>query len=162
MNFSKRNSYLQIISIVLLIGSYVVHAQDPSFVELSGDKEFVFKGGEQKTITLTFMIKEKYHIQGALLDNEFLIPTRLIFKSESGITIDRALFPTPHKFWMTGVAEALDVFSNKLEVRVPIHAEKLITKGKKAVKGSLYFQACDSVKCYYPRTLEFELEIMIK
>lgn len=161
MNFFKINSYVHVCALYLLLITQV-QAQTSSFVEFLGNTEVFIKPGGHKTVTLTFLINEKYHIQGAFIDNEYLIPTRLTFTSKEEIVIGSVQFPAPHKFWMASVDEPLEVFSNKLEIKVPLEVSKSSKRGVYPMKGSLYYQACDSVKCYYPRNLDFEVKVLIQ
>lgn len=144
-----------LLAVPAFIYSAGLWAQDISMVRFEGNNMFKVTAGTEQTIRLTFNIDDRYHIQGADLDNEYLIPTRLTFTEQDGIRVISSAFPPTKKFWMNGVDEPLEVFDHLLVVDVTVKTAK--TRGKKQypVKGNLYYQACDSFKCYYPRSLDF-------
>lgn len=146
----------------LLLCVFGLKAQEISVVKFEGHDTFNVKAGTEQTIRLTFRIDEKYHIQGAEIKDEYLIPTRLTFTDTSGISIGTVTFPPTKKFWMNGVDEPLEVFDHLLEVDIIVQAARAGKKKQYPVKGNLYYQACDSFKCYYPRSLDFQILLDVR
>lgn len=151
------------INIIVLFAKIVVCAQTVSFVEYIGEKKFLINTGKEALIELYFRVKDNYHIQANQLNDENLIPTTLNLTGPDNFAAGKALFPPPEKFLMTGTDEQLDVFSNQFKIYVPVKINNFKTQDKHSLvlNGNLFYQACDSVKCYYPRNLDFLLNIEI-
>lgn len=149
-------SYLWLILFMYL--QTPVHAQKHSFVQLKSEPIVTIASGEERNISLFFIITEGYHIQADQVKDENLIPSVLSFDASEEIIIGDPVFPKPEEFKMNGVEEALPVFSDVLEIIVPVKAEKSLGK-EVFVKGNLHYQACDESQCFFPRDLEFNMKI---
>jgi hypothetical protein len=137
-----------------------LYGQQTDFVTLTSPSELhLASGGEQK-ISLSFRIKEGFHIQADQVKEENLIPSLLSFETSPDLSIGEPVYPQSKEFWMDGSEESLLVFSDIVEITVPIifstSAEGIVLKGK------LHYQACDASKCYFPRNLEFVLRLNIE
>lgn len=139
-----------------------VHAQGPSFVQLNGESEFWIKEGEEQEISLSFLIKEGFHIQAAKVEDENLIPSVLSIDGSDDLIIGDPVFPQAVGFKMQGVEEDIYVYSDILEIKVPVKAVKSAEKSAFLIKGKLHYQACDAYKCYFPRDLNFTMKINIQ
>lgn len=139
-----------------------VYAQGPSFVQLKGEPEFTIESGKEQHILLSFLIKEGYHIQADQVKDENLIPSVLSIDTADHLIISDPIFPAAVEFKMKGVEEDMYVYSDILEINIPVKAVKSGGKGAVLVKGNLHYQACDAYKCYFPRDLPFTMKINIQ
>lgn len=137
--------------------SIALQAQEESFVQVDGDLKFDISPGEEKHVTLSFIIKEGFHIQANQVTNENLIPSELSINPPNKFVFGEAVFPESKKFIMKGAAEALLVYSDTLKIYLPVKAMESAEKGNIPMKGKLHYQPCDSSKCYFPRDLIFDL-----
>lgn len=140
----------------------VGHDQEPSFVQLNREPEFSVVSGEQQHISLSFLIQEGYHIQANLVKDENLIPTVLTIDTSDVVIFGDPIFPEAVEFSMKGKEEALHVYSDVLEINIPIKTVKSVEKGEFSMHGKLHYQACDDSKCYFPRDLHFIIKINIQ
>ena len=140
----------------------LIYAQEPSFVQLNREPEFLIAPGEQQHITLSFLIKEGYHIQANQVKDENLIPTVLSIDTSGVFILGDPIFPEAVEFEMKGVEEALHVYSNVLEITVPVQVVKSVEKKEFTMNGTLHYQACDASKCYFPRDLHFTMKVNVR
>jgi hypothetical protein len=138
---------------------FTLFGQQTDFVVLSSPSELNLVPGEEQKISLSFRIKEGFHIQADEVKDENLIPSHLIFEHSPELTIGEPIFPQSKEFWMEGSEEALLVFSDLMEITVPINSPPSVDGI--VLKGILHYQACDASKCYFPRNLEFVLKLNI-
>ena len=117
---------------------------------------------EDQQLTLSFTISDGYHIQANQPEDDNLIPTVLSFASSDQIRTGNPIFPAPTKFRMLGTEEDLLVFGDTLEIKIRITASPLAENGQHTLKGELHYQACDSFKCYFPRDIEFAVEVQVE
>lgn len=136
--------------------------QKTAFVQLKGDTEFTISAGQETQIQLSFLITEGFHIQAQQVNDENLIPSVLSFEAPDGLVLGDPVFPQADELEMKGEEEAWLVFSDLLEIKVPVTIAKPAEKGTYLVKGNFYYQACDDAKCYFPRDLPFSMNINIK
>lgn len=148
---------------IMFLNLYVpVDAQEISFVQLIEEPELTITSGNEEPVSLRFLIKEGYHIQAAEVKDENLIPSALSFDAPDGLKIDDPVFPQPDEFRMQGVEEVWHVYSDVLEVKIPVNALESMEEGVYTVNGKLYYQACDDFKCYFPRNFDFSMKINVK
>lgn len=163
MNYLLHHKVYRLLLILFLQVNAIAHAQDPSFVQLNnGEPEFTVEAGEQQDITLTFQIKGGYHVQAYQVKEENLIPTVLTFDAPDHVSLGDPVFPEAVEFRMKGEEEPWHVYSDKLEINVPVRIKKAVEKGELSINGKLHYQACDNFKCYFPRDLNFIMKLNIQ
>ncbi|MGK7390719.1 MAG: protein-disulfide reductase DsbD domain-containing protein [Candidatus Cyclobacteriaceae bacterium M2_1C_046] len=152
----------QILWFILFLNINIVYAQEASFIKLVGEPEFTISSGDEKEISLVFLIKEGYHIQAAEVKDENLIPSVLSFDSPDEMIIEDPVYPKPIEFRMKDVEESLLVYSDVLEIHTSVKALNSTDRGAYIVNGKLYYQACDDFKCFFPRNFNFKMIINIE
>jgi hypothetical protein len=145
-----------------LQGNLFAQVQDSRFVELKDELEITMRPGKEKQISLSFLIKDGYHIQANRVQDENLIPSVLSLEAPEGLIIGDPVYPQADEFKMEGVEEALHVYGDVLKIDVPVRTIQYVEKGAFLIKGKLHYQACDAFKCYFPRDLNFIMKINIK
>ena len=162
MHYLRHNKTSILWLILFLSLNASVLAQETAFVQLKGSPEFTLTSGEEKYIPLSFIINEGYHIQANQVKDENLIPSAISFQVSDELILGDPVFPQAVEFRMKGTEEVMDVYSDVLEINVPVRMLNPVEKGVLLVKGKLYYQACDDAKCYYPRDLDFTIKINIE
>jgi hypothetical protein len=161
MNYLLQNNIFLLIQILFLQLNALAPAQEPSFVQLNMEPEFSLASGDKQHILLSFLIKEGYHIQAFQVKDENVIPTLLSFDASDDFILGDPIFPEAVEFRIKGKEEALLVYSDVLEIYVPIRTVKSVEKGTFPINATLHYQACDDFKCYFPRNLHFIMKINI-
>jgi len=147
----------------LLLFLYVPsHAQQQAFVQLKDEPEFTITAGQDTHIQLSFVIHKGYHIQADSVNDENLIPSVLSFDASKGMVLGVPEFPQAVELEVEGEEEAWRVYSDVVEVKVPLRAGKGMEKGTYLVNGNLFYQACDKAKCYFPRDLPFSIKVNVE
>ena len=118
--------------------------------------------GKAGMINLEVQVKEGYHIQAFEVADEFLVPTKLEFTSPDDFTLESAVFPPSKKFQLEGTDTYLDVYDEQFEILVPFDSKKSIRNGSYRLDGKLTYQACDSVRCLFPRSVEFHIDVQVR
>ncbi len=131
------------------------------FIQFKGSSSTNLELGGQSAITVSFQIKDGYHIQANEVNDDSLIPVKLEMETRDGISYGIPIFPEWKEFKMEGTNDRLWVFDEILDVRIPLAITKEKLTSDYLLKGNLHYQACDSWKCYFPRVLEFELRFSI-
>jgi hypothetical protein len=138
-------------------------AQSPSFVAYTGKQEIEIRKGKEHLLKLSFVIGDEFYIQGNKLENEFFIPTELTVTPSEGIVIGDIQYPQATKYHYEEENMLLDIYTKTLVITVPIQViDSESNPPEMKVQGSLYYQACSKVKCFYPRTLDFTVNIQVK
>lgn len=133
-----------------------------NFVDIEQVLKWDLSPGEKKSLEVVFQIKEGYHIQANQILDENLIPTSITTRSSDEIIVFDPIFPASISFNLKNVKEPIMIFHNKLMINLPIVVKEETEDGIYVVIGNLHYQACDSVKCYFPRDLPFEIEIDVR
>lgn len=142
------------ITALCLCTTFALVAQD--FVKLES-LDTIALSHDSEEISLMFSIKEGYHIQADQPMIDWVIPTRVEFDSK--LPIGHTEFPNSYQLPWPNTDKPMMVFKDSMQLRIPII--DTIESGVYHLKAILYYQACDQVKCYFPRTLEFEILITV-
>ena len=148
---------------VILISSIPLAAQtNGERIVIVNAKEVVARPGKESVVRLEVHVKEGYHIQANQTENESVIPTRIDITSDQKFTIGKMIFPATKKFRLEGTEDHLDVYDGIFEVLIHVRTPRRIKKGVYPLNGKLNFQACDDVRCLFPRTAEFRIEASVR
>lgn len=161
MNCSQANK-VPPLTIAFFLTLTQLLAQVNPIVEYVGKREINVKAGKEKKISLVFSIMDNFYIQGNELQNEYFIPTVLKILHSDKIVVGNLQYPPAVKYRYTDET-ALDIYKKKMVITIPIQVkDSLANTADLYLKGSLYYQACSNVKCYYPRTLDFMVKLKTK
>jgi len=111
---------------------------------------------ECQSIRLSFQIEEGYYIQANEVFNENFIPTQIQLENQLSIEIQKILFPKAEIILLGGI-EKTAVFKGKIEVWIEFESHSSIPIDP--LRASILFQACNKQKCFFPRSLAFELPL---
>lgn len=134
---------------------------DNDFIQLKGVMSSEIGADGQGMVTVSFQIKEGYHIQANKVNDDNLIPVKLEIESLEGISIGEPIFPGWREFKMEGTSDTFWVFDEILDVQIPLSIVQGKVSGDHLLKGNLNYQACDSRKCFFPRDFKFEVSFTI-
>jgi thioredoxin:protein disulfide reductase len=124
--------------------------------------ELNVRTGEISKINIFIEVKEGYHIQAHEVKDEFIVPTTLEIDECEEFTIKKLIFPRPVKFKLEGTEKYLDVYNGRFEIKTFLKIQKQIQKGHYNLNGKVNYQACDSVRCHFPRSVNFSVIIRIE
>jgi hypothetical protein len=113
-------------------------------------------------IPVTIEVKNGYHIQANKVKDKFLIPSTLLIDGGREFIIAKKVFPAPARFTLKGDGRHLEVYDGTFEIKALVKKRKQIAKGIYPLKGKMSYQACDSVRCLFPRTYEFLVNIQVQ
>jgi hypothetical protein len=133
----------------------------PDIVTVSVYESTVYVG-ESNRVEIGVNVKEGYHIQANEVKDESLIPTTLEVNTKEFLTIGRQEFPPSRQFKLEGTDSALCVFDGKFIIKLFVKSVNDAPEGKHLLTARLRYQACDSNKCFFPKTLEFLIPLEIK
>ena len=111
-----------------------------------------------QSIRLSFEIEEGYYVQANEVLNENFIPTQIQLDNRLPIEIQNILFPKA-EIILLGGSERIAVFRRKIEVWIEFEANSRSSIPIDQFQGSILFQACNKQKCFFPRSLAFELTL---
>lgn len=147
MNYFK----IGILCIIALLS-----VQDKQFVDFKADEVKVSTHDKHLTVTLPFEILKNYHIQSEKIEDNNFIPTEIHFDDPIGYEILGYEFSKVKRETITLDQLKCEVLSDDLEITLRL--EKLRGTNKQLkLKGHLYYQACDDMRCFYPRNLPFNV-----
>ena len=136
--------------------------QTDEFVKVNTPHRVVVKAGKQSAITVAIDVKTGYHIQANKVKDEFIIPTTLEINGNDKFVVGKQVFPPPKKFKLEGMDNYLEVYDGRFDVRSLITTTRNVQKDVYRLNAKLNYQACDSIRCFSPRTVEFLIEIDVQ
>lgn len=149
--------------IIFLVSSFAVSEQISAdeIVKVNASNVIV-QAGKYSVINVAVEVKNGYHIQANKVDNEFIIPTTLELSVDKEIILGKHVFPQAKKFKLGGTDEYLDVYDGRFEISIFFRTQKEIQKGIRQLDGKLNYQACDSMRCLFPRVIEFSIDVEVR
>lgn len=131
--------------------------QDKHFVDFKADEVKISIVQKHLTVILPFQIIEPYHIQSEKVEDNNFIPTEIHFDEPDGFEIVDYQFSKVQRHNLVLDELKCEVLSGNLEVTVQLEKKSNANKSLD-LKGYLYYQACDDMRCFYPRNLKFEIK----
>ena len=122
----------------------------------------ITKAGKHSEIDISIEVKNGYHIQAHEVKDEFIIPTTLVIHGDEEFVINKQVFPTPVKFKLEGTDQYLDVYDGKFEIKTFFKTQEQVQKGFYNLNGKISYQACDSVRCLFPRNIKFSANVEVR
>ena len=122
----------------------------------------IVQAGKHSTMLVSIEVKSGYHIQAHEVDDEFIIPTSLEIIGNNDFVIQKQIFPPSKRFKLAGTDNYLEVYDGRFEVQIFFTTNKKIQKEIHHLKGKLSYQACDSLRCFSPKIVEFLIEVDVR
>jgi len=164
MKYVRPTSFILLLIIGITIAITFPKSQSLSqsqMVEVNNLPDVIIKAGKTNTVAIPFQIKYGYHIQADTVSDPNLISAELTFENIDGIDPGKLDYPDYKEFQLKGTDEKLLVFDGSIIIKVDISASTTVPKGHYLLPGSLYYQACDSVRCLFPRRVNFQIPIEV-
>ncbi len=161
-------NYLKPINVIILIlwgGLHLfVKAQlpDHQFVEINQSSEWEIYPGQRKNLEVNITILEGYHIQADQVEDQNLIPTSVTtVEVPNNFVVYSPVFPQPEPFKLRDAQDSIMVFKQILRIYIPVEVKNEAKIGQHKIAMNLHYQACDNVKCYFPRDLPFMINVVV-
>jgi hypothetical protein len=119
------------------------------------------RAGESKTVIVRVVVGDGYHIQSNPASNEFLVPLELKFEPADGIQFGNPVYPKGRPYRLKGTDDDLMTYDGTVSVTVHVKASATASGGERLAKGSLSYQACDSHRCFFPKSVPVELKVAV-
>jgi DsbC/DsbD-like thiol-disulfide interchange protein len=120
------------------------------------------RAGETAEAAVRLAITNGYHVNANPATERFLIPTSLEVKPESGITVDRIVYPKPLTKKFPFAEVPLAVYEGDARITMTVHVPRDAATGQHALAARLRVQPCDDEKCYPPTTIETSIPVTIR
>jgi len=122
----------------------------------------IIQAGKQSAINVSVDVANGYHIQAHKVKNEFMVPTTLEIKASNWFVLKNQVFPSTKKFKLEGTDEYLEVYDGRFAIQTFLTAQKQTQKGFYTLTGKLKYQACDSMRCLFPRSVDFSIDVEVQ
>jgi hypothetical protein len=136
--------------------------QETKILNIEVPKQVSIPRGETLGIKIEVNIKETYHIQANPVNDDFLIPTSLEIKPDKIVIPGTPIYPTGKSFKLEGLADNISVYDGKFSITLPIYVRNTVQPGEYPIKGKLHYQACDSARCFAPRSISFTIPLIVE
>jgi len=132
-----------------------------TFVSLQSTPAVNIAAGSEQTAFLDFEIADGYHILADHGEDTALRFTKLSIEGNDQIQVGEPRFPEPTTYDVSDTDYQLGIFENDLAVSIPLSVREGGAHGKHRLAGTLSYQMCNPKKCFFPRELDFQLEVRV-
>ncbi len=108
-------------------------------------------------VPVAVRVRRGYHINSDQPKEEYLIPTRLAW-ADAPFPIQSVTYPEAEELRTSFSELPLAVFSDRFEI-VTVFQVEAMPAGRKELRGSLKFQACNDSSCLPPTTIPVSVPI---
>ncbi|MCM8569525.1 hypothetical protein NE848_09045 [Gramella jeungdoensis] len=147
-------------SLLLFALVFFISASQDEFVYFEEEETEVKTSQSDYEISLSFKILDGYYIQAESGVPENIIPTQVSFRRNTSYEVTGYEFSSMGEQTIFLDTTAHNVLSDRFEIMVYIKIKEGKLKQVNKLAGELYYQACNTRQCFYPRTLNFEVEFI--
>jgi hypothetical protein len=148
-----------LVVLVLFPGIESGVAQTTDMVTLEFPPEVRIPIGESVEIDIEVTVKEAFHLQANPVNDDFLIPTTVEIKPQEDIIPGTPIYPPGKLFMLEDASDTLLVYDGTVPIKLPIRVLPAAHPEEYALEGELHYQACDSLRCFAPRSISFTIPI---
>ena len=106
-------------------------------------------------------IAEGCYIESNNPVEKFMIPTKLSFSDQDGLSIAEIKYPEPRIKDVQWAKKQLSIYEGSLKIEAVIKVNDNSPRGEKYIKGKLSYQPCTEKACMMPRSEEFQAKIVV-
>jgi hypothetical protein len=117
------------------------------------------KRGATAAETLNIALKPGFHVNSDKPADEFLIPLKLTW-GPFPLQSRKIIYPVSEDVKVG--SQTLRVFTGKFSITTDFYAAPETAPGVAMMAGKLHYQACDSVSCKRPATLDIQVPISVQ
>jgi DsbC/DsbD-like thiol-disulfide interchange protein len=110
------------------------------------------QAGDSVLVKIPITVASGFHVNANPAASDDYIPMEVRFDSTSGIRAGAMIYPKGKTWRLQGTTENLLVYGGDFEVKVPLMIDRDAASGKRVIKGSVDFQACDNHVCFLPES----------
>ena len=135
-------------------------------VTLEAPETVVLTDGEAVEARIVATIADGFKIQANPAADRYLIPARLQFEPDDRLRVGSPKYPAGQPHRLQGATSDMSIYEKSIEIRVPLEATRLARPADASsteivLRGSLRFQACNSVICLKPSSVPVRLQVRI-
>ncbi|MGO8999815.1 MAG: redoxin domain-containing protein [Polyangiaceae bacterium] len=113
--------------------------------------------GGQREIVVRLRVAHGYHLMSDRPSAPEYVATRIVVDRVEGLTWSEPRYPPPTALALAD--KVINTFEGDVEVRLPFEVTASETPRRRAVRGTLRYQACTKTSCLFPVTRAFEVEV---
>ncbi len=150
-------------TLLLLFFSSIISAQfgqETTRIEVMNSQANAYPGSTIK-IAVKVIIDETWHINSNSPNDEFLIPTELVIKSDYGLSLNNIRYPVAKDIDLAFSDTPVSVFEGEQFIYADLVIPSDFELGETSFLIQLNYQACNNESCLPPNTAENESSIKI-
>lgn len=133
-----------------------------SVVNVIAPEKVVAKRGSTQNVDFTIQVKSGYHVNSNTPADEYLIPLKLTFASDTPVAVVDVAYPKPSLEKFEFSPKPVSVFQGDIRASATLKTRADAPAGLTHVTGKLRYQACNDRMCLPPRTLEVRVPVEIR
>lgn len=122
----------------------------------------IIEAGKSGIVQLVAVVKNGLHIMSDHPGKDNFIPTSLTVTGTDDVQVLQIRYPESDSIQLEGTWEYFNVFHDRVLFTVLVQVKQGSPKKIYVLEAELFYQACDAVKCYYPRSIKIPVRISVK
>jgi hypothetical protein len=151
---------------ILVLHALCFAADEPrlsrAYVTFEGASPVSVSPGKPAEASLTFRVKDGFHVNSNQPKSELLIPTTLKLEPPNDLTALGIVYPAGKDIaFPFDPSEKLNVYSEAFTVKTKLSAARTASAGTFTVHGQLNYQACSDNACFPPKNVPFQFDVHV-
>ena len=121
----------------------------------------VVRQGETAWARISIIVAPGLHVNANPAASEMYIPLEIQLGDARGVHAGTPDYPPGVRWQLEGGEDTLLVYGGKIEVRVPVIAEPKAKKGRRELRGTIEYQACDDRMCLLPASRPIAISVRV-
>lgn len=142
---------------LLLIIIVPAWGQSSEFVSID-HYEATYISKDLMKVKVHLQIMEGVHIQSSKEGDGYIIPTKIELDTHKCYAMQKVVYPKPSVYEALSQDGDYEVYKNRIVIELFIRSSCASNEVAGNMSASLRFQACSYGKCYFPRTIKFEID----
>jgi hypothetical protein len=117
--------------------------------------------GTQGLARIAVRVKPGYHVQANPVLDPALVPISITMEHVAGVEFGTPRYPPASRLRLQGADFDLVVLGGTFTIGVPLRVSSDVGPGTRTLRGALRYQACDKVRCLFPRMLPIDLPVIV-
>lgn len=132
-----------------------------AFIQLADQPAVKVLAGSEGKAALEFSISDGYYILADYGSDHNLQFTKLNVTGNDQIRTGTPAFPEPADHELSGSDYKMKIFAGKLKIALPVQVAAGTASRNHVLDGKLSYQICNHQKCFFPRELDFKMNIQV-
>ncbi len=153
------------VSVVAASSMFCLHVfaaeKEVEYITLESKGPIRLSPHSESAVMVRFKVAPGFHVQANPASTPQLIPTTLQLPAANNLEVLPPIYPVGKPYRLKSSNSEISTYDGVVEIKVPVKTPQKVALARFPWKGKLRYQACDEKTCFFPKSLPFELQVIV-